>query len=156
MDNQITFFVPGIPRPQGSKRAWVNPKTQKAIMVESSKDALKDWRAKASFAAREVMKDRPMFTGPVRCTVLFYFPRPKRHYRGNNPEGEMRIDAPNNHAGTPDIEKLLRAVSDALAGIVFLDDKQVSEVHSSKSYIPQPRINVYVPGAEIMLEVMKP
>jgi Holliday junction resolvase RusA-like endonuclease len=48
--------------------------------------------------------------------------------------GSPRASAPRLPATRPDIDKLLRAVLDALTGLVFVDDGQVVTVNMAKEY----------------------
>ena len=113
----IDFEIPGIPRPQGSKRHVGN-----GIMIESSKH-VKNWRAVASLCAMEAMADTEMILKPnaVRVTVAYYFPRPKKH----STKKAIRDGLPVYHTSTPDVDKLLRATLDSMTQIVFEDDSQV-------------------------------
>ena len=49
------------------------------------------------------------------------------------------------HTTAPDLDKLTRAVLDALTGVLYLDDKQVIELHARKQYALYPA----GPGARI-------
>ena len=120
----ITFTVEGTARPQGSKRHVGGGR-----MIESSKHvgAWRDWvRLKAS----QAMDGREPLTGPIQLTISFGFERPKKHW---NAKG-LRPDAPEWHTSKPDIDKLQRAVLDAMTGIVFTDDSQVVHVITEKLY----------------------
>ena len=57
-------------------------------------------------------------------------PRPKSHYgkRGLLPS------SPDYPAGMPDIDKLARAALDAMTGVVWSDDAQVSDLRVRKDY----------------------
>jgi len=119
----IAIFVPGVPRPQGSKRI-VGGVTSRARMVESSGEPLKNWRAAVTWAAREAYRGPAIETG-VALTCVFRFPRPKSHLRR---DGSLRDAAPREHTQKPDLGKLIRAVEDSLtdAGI-WRDDSLVCE-----------------------------
>jgi len=45
-------------------------------------------------------------------------------------------------AVAPDIDKLLRAVSDALTGVGYMDDAQIVEVYASKIYADNTYIEI--------------
>lgn len=120
----ITFTVPGIPAPQGSKNQFggeANPRTR-------------PWRAAVSAAAHEAMGGQPLITGPVYVKAVFRFPRTKSHYRTGKNAHLLRPDAPRWHAGTPDLDKLQRAIGDALTGVLLRDDKQIAVWHATKRY----------------------
>lgn len=119
----IRFTVYGIPRPQGSKRHVGN-----GVMVESSK-ALKPWRQEVSLMAISLRADMFPAHVPVELTLNFYFTKAKSAKR---PAMTTK----------PDGSKLLRAIEDALTGILFHDDSQVVESHVRKHYGGPPRVEI--------------
>ena len=121
----IHITIEGTARPQGSKRHVGN-----GIMVESSKH-VGLWRTWVRLKATQAMAGRPQIVGPVQIAILFQFDRPKKHFKAN---GELRADAPKWHTGRPDVDKLLRAILDALTGVCFKDDSQVSRCFTEKPY----------------------
>jgi|SRR5215831_5274172 len=133
MSYTIEFSVPGIPIPQGSKNAWGgedNPHT-------------KSWRETVARAAHGVVEDGPLL-GPVGVSVVFVFPRPKGHYRTGRYADWLKDSAPSWHTGRPDLDKLQRAIGDALSGIVLRDDSQIAAWRVSKRYGTQPRADIVV------------
>lgn len=112
-----SFFVPGTPAPQGSKRYLGN-----GVMIESSK-RVKPWRADIRAAAMQAFK-QPL-TGPIRLDLLFVLPRPKSHYGTGRNAHKLKDSAPQHHIQKPDLDKLVRAVGDALSGVAYHDDSQV-------------------------------
>lgn len=124
---RVEFFVPGMPKPGGSKRVFTNKKTGKPIYVDMSKN--QDWKNAVSFAAHEAMAGR-FFLGPVRFYVNYHMPRPKYHY---NKKG-LKDDAPKFHSIEPDADKLTRSTQDALKGVAWKDDGQVSVLIAIKDY----------------------
>lgn len=122
----INFFVPGIPAPQGSKTPWgteANPRTR-------------PWREAVKYAAIEAMRDagQSVFTGPVAISLHFQFPRPKSHY---NSKGQLKpVGIAQAYKGSkPDIDKLCRAVNDALTDAgVWRDDSLVCFAVLRKDY----------------------
>lgn len=126
MQLDFKFNIPGIPRPQGSKRH-----VGRGIMVEQSKH-VKTWRAFVSLMAVNAMKGRQLARKPlvVSIAVEFYFDRPQSHYT----KAGLRENAVTGHTSRPDVDKLLRATLDAMTGIVFQDDSQVRIVGAAKYY----------------------
>lgn len=123
----ISFKVEGIPRPQGSKRHVGGGR-----MIESSKHVAA-WREWVRMRAAEAMAGRAPFTGPVSVEAVFWFVRPKSHFKGTS----VRESAPLLPASRPDVDKLLRASLDAMTGIVFVDDSQVCMLLGCKEYHKQ-------------------
>ena len=123
----IEFRCPGLPAPQGSKRA-VRLKNGRTVLLESSARVKPD-RAPLALVARQAWPGPPS-AGAVALEVVFRFPRPKSHLRAS---GEVRASAPA-IPSRPDLDKLVRALGDALTGIVYLDDGQVGRWVATKEW----------------------
>lgn len=115
------FFVPGIPKPQGSKRAFMNPKIGRPVIVEDNKGT-RDWRHDVRAMAVEHTKER-ISEGPVAITLKFIMKRPV-----STPKTKPTPPA----IKKPDLDKLERAILDALTGILFTDDSQVTFLLGTK------------------------
>lgn len=128
MPEPITIYATGKPYPQGSKDAHViHAKGQRprAVLVDKHSDELKAWRTEVATQARNVMVGAEPLTGPVCFSAAFYIKRPKAHYRTGRFAALLRDDAPLYCATKPDVDKLVRAILDALTGVVYADDSQV-------------------------------
>jgi len=126
-----SFTVWGIAAPQGSKRH-----VGKGVMLESS-DRVRPWRQDVRFAALE---ERPIdwdMATHMRLELVFWFPRPASHYGTKNGISYLKANAPVEpvSARVGDIDKLSRAVLDALTGVAYLDDRQVVELEARKAYL---------------------
>jgi Holliday junction resolvase RusA-like endonuclease len=121
----IRFFVPGIPRTAGSKRAFVI--NGRAIVTEDNKRS-KNWRAAVALVANEHFLSP--YTGPLRATFTFHILRPKGHMGKHG----VRPSAPKYPAVRPDVSKTIRATEDALTGIAWKDDAQIVEQIAAKLY----------------------
>lgn len=134
MIRRIGFFVPGTPRSAGSKIP-MRSKHGKMYVMDSTGAKTKHWRASVVFFAHEAMKEADLkrFDGPVRVDADFILDRPNIHYDSKK---RLRPQAPFWHSKIPDIDKLARAVSDALmdAG-VFKDDAQIADMRVTKRYL---------------------
>lgn len=130
--NELSFFAPGRPAPQGSKR-YVGH----GVMVESSK-RVKPWRSDVRDAAINAMGHLSPLSGAVRVTLRFVLGRPKGHLRtGKKQTDGFRLlpSAPRHHATKPDLDKLIRAALDAMTGVCWRDDSQVVSLICEKGYI---------------------
>jgi Holliday junction resolvase RusA-like endonuclease len=68
----------------------------------------------------------------IGLSVVFRFKRPKKHY---HPNGDLREDAPYYVvARKGDIDKLSRALCDALTSVAYDDDDQVVNLTAAKRY----------------------
>ena len=117
--SSFTFTVLGKPAPQGSKRH-----VGKGVMVESSKRC-KPWRQDVRHTAIDLLPDGwyANMDQAISLSVTFVFARPKSHFRAN---GQLKPSAPDHCTGRiGDVSKLVRAVEDAMTGIVYNDDAQI-------------------------------
>lgn len=130
MSNSYTFYAQGKPAPQGSKKVHRYIKGR-AILGESSA-AVAPWRAVVAGHARRLQPDQWHAKLPVSLTLTFVFARPKAHFRAN---GNLKENAPQ-HCVTRigDLDKLCRAVCDALTGIAYDDDSQVFSINAERRY----------------------
>lgn len=138
----VTFTVPGVPVPQGSKSAFVVK--GRAVVTESNRAKLKPYRASVADAAAAAMNGGGLVTGPVRLQLVLHFPRPKSHYGRGSQAAVLRADAPAYVATRPDAGKVARAIEDALTGIVWRDDSQVADLRVVKMYGDPPQALVSV------------
>lgn len=141
MSAGLTFFVPGVPAPKGSTRAFVIKGTNRAVVTSANKNT-KPWEQAVRAAAQEARADLALFNvgSHVGVQLEFILPRPKGHYgvRGLVPS------APLKHTKKPDLDKLVRTVLDGMTGILFADDSQVHAIVALKSYGENPGVQVTV------------
>lgn len=97
-------------------------------VIHSQGSALAVWRSTIALAARA--EQAKLIEGPVAMELDFFMLKPRT----------VKRDMP---TVPPDLDKLIRAVLDSLTGIVYLDDAQVVEIHSSKSY-GEPGLNLKI------------
>jgi Holliday junction resolvase RusA-like endonuclease len=121
--------------------ASYNRKQGVAHVHHQQGEALAAWRGAVRIAARgEGIDPSPL---AIRLSIRFGMPRPKDHLelRGGRYVVKMQhyYDRP---AVAPDIDKLIRAVADALTGTAYRDDSQIVEVLASKVYADSTYIEV--------------
>jgi crossover junction endodeoxyribonuclease RusA len=127
---RITFTVQGTPAPQGSMRGFI--RNGRVNMTSANKQTM-PWRQAVAAAASQACRGSTWPTTKAGAIELqFNFPRPKWHL---NSKGAVKPSAPPDKTTKPDIDKLQRAILDALAGIVYVDDAQVYFVQALKRYI---------------------
>jgi len=126
----LTIVVPGIPVPQGSLRAFAR---NGHAWATSDNPRTRPWKAAVTSAAAELVEQTgfaKLIHQAIAVRVTFRLPRPKGHYgrRGLLPS------APPYPNVLPDLDKLARAILDALTGIVWRDDAQVVRLAVEKVY----------------------
>src|SRR4051812_44229719 len=124
MNAHLEFTVHGRPQPAGSKKGFFNPRTSRVVIVDDAKNS-RPWKQQVAGAALDAMGDTPMLNGPVELAVTFFLARPKGHYGTGRNADTLKPSAPEYPTVKPDATKLLRAVEDAMTGIVWRDDAQV-------------------------------
>jgi Holliday junction resolvase RusA-like endonuclease len=148
----IAFTVYGKPEPAGSKRAFV--KGGRAVVVDDNPKGRPWMNAISSEAARAMMEqadpERPgdpapeLFSGALSLDLRFYMRRPQSHFGTGRNAGRLKDTAPRFHTTRPDSTKLTRAVEDALTGVVWRDDAQVSTQVIAKLYGEPERVVVAI------------
>lgn len=139
----ISFTVYGTPAQMGSKKAFV--RGNRAIITDDNSQKRKQWANAVATAAAEAMEGASLLQGPLRLTVLFYFARPKSHFGSGKNFKQLKASAPERHAQSPDLDKLIRCLGDAMTGIVYQDDRQISCIIASRHWtIEQERADILV------------
>ena len=131
-NGSVAFRVKGKPVTQGSK--W-SPKGSHAV-IDQSGDRLESWRQNVGECGSIAWRSPPV-KGRVSLHVVFKFQRPQSHMGTGRNATMVKDSAPKYHIQAPDTDKLLRAVMDALTGVIFEDDRQVDDIHGSKQWVTE-------------------
>lgn len=119
----IRFDVIGIPATQSGIRAVATARGVRAISTGSSN--LSSWRNLVADKAREHQQTHGTISTATKLVTVFRLPMPRSRQRTNQ-QWRWRDT-------TPDIDKLQRAVGDALtASALLADDKLIVEWHAFK------------------------
>jgi Holliday junction resolvase RusA-like endonuclease len=136
-ERSLMMFVPGIPKPAGSKRPFLIRNKAGVpvfrngrpvmVVVDTSGKPGKDWRGDVRAVAAQEWGDRAPLTGHVSVAMTFWFARPKSHFGTGKNAAVLKPTAPavREHNQTPDALKLARSVEDALTGMLWKDDNQL-------------------------------
>lgn len=118
----LRFTVYGEPIPQGSQKA-VTPKGGAFTRLVSDNKKLKPWRQEVALTVL-ALPDRPSvpWDSATGMVLDFYFVRPKSAKKRKY----MSVK--------PDVDKLCRAIFDAIKGIVFSEDSRVCDARIRKFY----------------------
>jgi Holliday junction resolvase RusA-like endonuclease len=90
-------------------------------------ERVKTWQTLVKLKAREAWRRDPL-TGPVAMRVVFRL--------GNR----RRVD----------LENLQKAIGDALNGVVYQDDSQITSLHLAKMLHEKPGVLIEVAGGEVL------
>ena len=126
-----TFVIPGKPVAKGRPRFAM--RGIKAIAY--TPDRTKQWEKAAKRIIKAVMKGGPPMEGPVYVCCEIYMPKPKKMTRSH-------------HTIKPDIDNFVKNAFDAMNGIVFIDDAQITRITAFKEYSDDPRVVIHVSEIE--------
>jgi Holliday junction resolvase RusA-like endonuclease len=136
---RVAFFVRGKPQPAGSKRAF--PIRRKGggvgVAVTDDNPRTKGWQGEVGYAGALAMEAIAMavpWDGPLGLAVRFTLRRPKGHFGTGRNARMLKPSAAPWPTTKPDASKLVRAIEDALTGVVWTDDAQVVEQLATKRY----------------------
>lgn len=158
------FLVLGDPIQQGSMKCWGKRGPRTHALESDNKDELLPWREKVAAGARSWVDEAADKHQPVMLFITYTVHRPNDHYGTGRNAGvlkERAVTAFPVALGTKDIDKLERAILDALAAGGALDnDAQVVDVAHKKRFVrgdprgliaPDHRDILPVPGVVIRL-----
>ena len=123
----ISFFVAGVPIPEGSTKGFYNEKAKRVIITHDN-PTLDQWRQRIATEAQHeakgtffIAKNDGVNDG-VEVRMRFLLPRPKSAKKGARPTKR------------PDVDKISRSGLDALTDVLFEDDSQVLVLIARKVY----------------------
>lgn len=140
---KVSFFVSGEPMAQGRPRTRVVRMGRSSYAQIYNPHTADEWKAMVSILGRRAWDQGPI-AGPIRLGATFFLPRPESHFKGK--AHVLRVNAPLWHCFKPDSDNFIKAVLDALTGIVWVDDAQVCDQRTIKIYTND------TPGCQIEIE----
>jgi Holliday junction resolvase RusA-like endonuclease len=133
----MAFVVLGEPSPEGSTKAFYIKKLNRTVTTHQNQKSLEAWRNRVATEAQRVLEGREWTADSCSAYIVdveFVLSRPP-----SVPEHKRK-----HPIVKPDIDKLVRAVNDALTGILFVDDCQVVSMAISKDYSDDRRPGAYI------------
>lgn len=132
---EYPIFCAGVPAPKGSTRAFLR---KGKPVITADNERTKPWQN----VITTLCFGRRAYAGsPVAVSLTFLVPRPKGHYSN----GKLKPSAPTFPTTKPDIDKLTRAVLDALTDAQWWeDDSRVVNVIALKLYADDHPPGVWV------------
>lgn len=125
---RVDFFVTGIPKAQPRVKAFRRGNHAGVYTPDSAES----WK---QAVRREAVANAPesLMAHSVRVELDFFLPRPKVHHKR---DGSVKANSPIWHCKKPDLDNLIKAVTDAITDTqrVWLDDSQICTVSATKTY----------------------
>ena len=139
----ISFTILG--KPKALKRQ--RPSARGGYYDPSSKDKKDIMLQIAKF------KPKQPFAGDITLHLTFYMPRPKSHYRTGKRSHVRKAKAPVFHSVKPDLDNLVKLISDCIGNRTFIvDDSQICALSAIKVYSDDLDWNNDHPRTEVEIE----
>lgn len=129
----IKFSVKGYPQPKGSMKAFPHRWTRFPV-VTSANPRMQAWSRLISLVASLHTPKEGLWDGPVELHLCFRLKKPKALPKKRRSWAIKK----------PDLDKLIRAVKDALKGVVYTDDSKVVSLHAWKDYGDIPGVDIEI------------
>jgi Holliday junction resolvase RusA-like endonuclease len=152
----LDIFVPGVPKPAGSKNAvpvfnrhtkqFVTDRNGRPVVQvrDSAGPSGSAWSDTIAGVVGSAWKSPPI-DEPVALVLEFTMPRPKHHFGRRNGVPYLKPGSPVWHTSTPDTTKLVRRAEDALSALgLWRDDCLVVEQYATKVYGDRPGVRIQV------------
>ena len=137
MTASVYFVVTGKPVGKGRPRA-----STRGGFVRMYTDAKTlAYEAAIASEADAAMGDAEPFETPMQMQVSCYYQIPKSWPKKMKQEAIDEERFPN---VKPDLDNVVKAILDALNGVVYRDDAQVVNLVATKRYATEPRVEVYI------------
>lgn len=130
----IAFIVEGTPVPQGRPRF-----TRQGHAYDPQKS--REYKKRVAIEAKKAMGNTPPFDGGITLNVRFCFEPPKS-FTGGKRLAALSGALPK--TTKPDTDNLVKGVMDALKGICWNDDSQVTYITAEKRYSETAAVNIRI------------
>lgn len=90
------------------------------------------------------LKPKRPYEQPLRVDMVFYFSRPKSHYRTGKYAHILKDTAPTLHVSRPDADNCAKFVKDSLNKTFWKDDSFVCDMNVKKRYDENPRTEITI------------
>ena len=132
------LVIPG--KPLGKQR----PRVLKTGVAYTPKQTVNYEAVVRSLYIQEYAAEKP-FDGPVSMRIKAYYQIPKSASKRKREDMLHGIILP---TVRPDVDNISKIITDALNGVAYLDDKQITECYTEKCYGEAPSVSVVIIGRE--------
>ena len=133
----VSFVVPG--EPQGKGRARIGKVGNHARMFTPAKTVA--YEGLIALAAQDVMQGRSLIEGPVLIELRIFHAVPQSKSKKWK---ALALEGKEPCTKKPDADNVLKAVCDALNGVVFKDDVQVTDGMFRRRWSETPGVHVRI------------
>ncbi len=137
----VTFMVPGKPVGKGRPRA---ARRGKGITLYTPEKTA-TYESTVALVASQAMAGRPLIAGPVNVLMKISLAIPASW---SERKRDFALSGALLPTTKPDMDNVVKAVFDAINGVVWLDDTQVATLHAIKRYGAVPGVQVMIHSAE--------
>lgn len=131
----LTFDIPG--RPHGKGRPRFSRNSGRPYTPKATENA-ENWVKSCAINAWE---DRPVTESPLRVGIAVGSPIAASWPKAKK---AAALDGSLRATGKPDLDNVAKLICDALNGIVWRDDSQITELFVSKAYMTDPFTRVTI------------
>jgi len=134
---QINFAVYGEPVPKGRPRFSTRGKFPIAYTPEKTKN----YEFEVAMMAKAAMGASKPLQGALEAFIYVTFPIPPSYSKKRTQDC---LSDTEKHTKRPDLDNVIKCVIDGMDKIVFLNDSQITSIHSTKVYGQVAKVEVLV------------
>lgn len=146
----VTLNLPGTPTAKGRPRATKGGRMFTPAKTRQAEESIAGRAMAQVLAMPEAVRAALPYAGPLLVSAEFTMPVPKSWPM------KRRIVALNGTVpptSKPDLDNLFKLVTDALNGVVWVDDSQIVQVTTRKRYGSEPGITITVEHLPLLANV---
>lgn len=137
--NSVKFTIDGEPTGKGRARVFHNNGITRAVTPEKTVNY--ENLVKLMFKQTQFKPSDEAYRGEIHIRVRCYYSIPKSATKGKR-ASMLAIDI--RPMKKPDADNVLKCVADALNGIAYHDDSQITEACIEKYYGDRPSVEVFI------------
>lgn len=130
----VTFTVYGDPVPKGRPRFTRQGRTYTPKKTH-------DYESEVSSMAKEAMGSSEPLETPVIVCVYVTFPIPQSYSKKRS---EACLNGSERHTKRPDLDNVVKAITDGMNGVVYKDDCQITSLHATKVFGSTAMVEIFV------------
>ena len=100
-----------------------------------------DYESEVAMLAKAAMGTQEPLETPVAVYIYVTFPVPQSYSKKRT---EACLSGSERHTKRPDLDNCVKAVTDGMNGVVYLDDSQITSIHATKVYGTTAMVEVCV------------